>query len=40
MKPIGTVTKYYPLVDDETRTALDSLMYESENFYDFLVQLG
>lgn len=40
MKPIGTVTKYYPLVDDETRTALDSLIHESENFYDFLVQLG
>jgi tetratricopeptide (TPR) repeat protein len=40
MKPIGTITKYYPLVDDETRTALGSLMYESENFYDFLVHLG
>jgi tetratricopeptide (TPR) repeat protein len=40
MKPIGTVTKYYPLVDDETRNALESLMNESENYYDFLVQLG
>lgn len=40
MKPIGTITKYYPLVDDETRTTLDSLMHEAENFYDFLVRLG
>lgn len=40
MKPIGTVTKYYPLVDDETQSALDVLMDESENFYDFLVRLG
>lgn len=40
MEPTGTVTKYYPLVDKETRNALDSLMHNSENFYDFLVRLG
>jgi len=40
MKPLGTITMYYPLVDDETREILDSLMHESENFYDFLIRLG
>ena len=40
MKPIGTVTKYYPLVGDETQNALESLMQEAENFYNFLVLLG
>ncbi|MHA2163017.1 MAG: tetratricopeptide repeat protein [Candidatus Thorarchaeota archaeon] len=40
MKPIGTITMYYPFVDGETRETLDSLMEKSEHFQDFIIRLG
>ncbi|MFW9968086.1 MAG: tetratricopeptide repeat protein [Candidatus Thorarchaeota archaeon] len=40
MKPLGTITKYYPFLDSETRDALEALREESENFNDFLIRLG
>jgi tetratricopeptide (TPR) repeat protein len=40
MKPIGTITKYYPFLDEATRKTLDSLMMEASDFNDFLIRLG
>ena len=39
MKPMGTITKYYPFIDEETKTILDSLMEESSSYNDFVQQL-
>ncbi len=38
-KPLGTITKYYPFIDDETRDVIDSVMDEAENYRDFAVRL-
>ena len=40
LKPIGTVTKYYPFLDDEVKNILDSIMVRAENYYDFVNLLG
>jgi tetratricopeptide (TPR) repeat protein len=40
MKPLGTITKYYPFLDSDTRETLDTIMEESTNYYDFVVRLG
>lgn len=39
MEPIGTITKYYPFIDEETKSILDTLMEESSSYYDFVQQL-
>ncbi|MFW9816043.1 MAG: hypothetical protein ACFFEW_08960, partial [Candidatus Thorarchaeota archaeon] len=39
MKPLGTITKYYPFIDEETRSILDSLMNESNSYYDLVQSL-
>jgi hypothetical protein len=39
MKPMGAITKYYPFIDEETKTILDSLMEESSSYYDFTQKL-
>jgi tetratricopeptide (TPR) repeat protein len=39
MKPIGTITKYYPFIDEESKTILDSLMDESSSYFDFVQRL-
>ncbi len=39
MKPLGTITKYYPFIDEETKSTLDSLMEESSSYYDFVQRL-
>ena len=39
MKPMGTITKYYPFIDEETKSILDSLMEGASNYYDFVQQL-
>ncbi len=39
MKPMGTITKYYPFIDEESKTILDSLMEGASNYYDFVQQL-
>ncbi len=39
MKPIGTITKYYPFIDEESQSILNSLMDGSSNYYDFVQRL-
>lgn len=39
MKPMGTITKYYPFIDDESKSILNSLMNESSSYYDFVQRL-
>ena len=39
MKPMGTIIKYYPFIDEETKDILNSLMEESSSYYDFVQQL-
>ena len=39
MKPLGSITKYYPFLDEETQEVLDSLMASSYNYSDFVHQL-
>jgi len=40
MKPIGIITKYYPFIDEETKSILDSLMKDSKNYFDFVERLS
>ncbi len=39
MKQMGTITKYYPFIDEESKSLLDSLMQESNSYNDFVQQL-
>ncbi len=39
MEPLGTITKYYPFIDEETKSILDALMDESSSYYDFVQRL-
>ena len=39
VKPIGTITMCFPYVDEETRSILQSLMNDAENFADFAERL-
>ena len=39
MKPIGTITVYFPHIDEETRSTLHSVMDEAENYADFVEKL-
>lgn len=39
MEPIGTITMCFPHVDEETRSVLQSVMDEAENFGDFTEKL-
>lgn len=39
MDPLGTITKYYPFVEEETKAVLNSLMDESSSYYDFVQRL-
>jgi len=36
---MGTITKYYPFIDEETRSILSTLMDEASNYYNFVQQL-
>ncbi|MBN2229405.1 MAG: hypothetical protein JW779_07395 [Candidatus Thorarchaeota archaeon] len=36
MEPMGTITKYYPFIDEGTKSILNSLMDESDNYYEFV----
>ena len=40
MKPMGTITKYYPFIDEESKSILNSLMEESSSYYDFVQRLS
>ena len=39
MKPLGTITKYYPFIDEELQSTLNSLIEESSNYFDFVNRL-
>ena len=39
MEPLGTITKYYPFIDEELQSTLDSLMKESSSYFDFVNRL-
>ncbi|MHA2152639.1 MAG: tetratricopeptide repeat protein [Candidatus Thorarchaeota archaeon] len=39
MKPMGSITKYYPFIDEESKSLLNSLMDESSSYYDFVQRL-
>jgi tetratricopeptide (TPR) repeat protein len=36
---MGTITKYYPFIDEESKSILNSLMEESCNYFDFVQRL-
>ena len=36
MEPLGTITVYFPFIDNETRNILDSIMRKSYNYFDFV----
>ncbi|MFW9769643.1 MAG: tetratricopeptide repeat protein [Candidatus Thorarchaeota archaeon] len=40
MKPMGTITKYYPFIDEESKSILNSLMEESSSYYNFVQRLS
>ncbi len=40
MEPLGTITKYYPFLEREIQSTLDSLMKESSNYYDLVCRLA
>ncbi|MHA2303013.1 MAG: tetratricopeptide repeat protein [Candidatus Thorarchaeota archaeon] len=39
MEPIGTITKYYPLLSDETRKVIERLVEDSMTFYELVSNL-
>jgi tetratricopeptide (TPR) repeat protein len=39
MKPMGTITKYYPFIDEESKSILNSVMSESSSYFDFVNRL-
>ena len=39
MKPIGTITRYYPLIGAESREFIASIMKQAKNYYEFVQQL-
>ncbi len=39
MKPMGTIAKYYPFIDEESKSILDSTMDDSSSYNDFVQQL-
>lgn len=40
VKTFGAITKYYPFIEDETKSLLDTLMEESDSYFDFVQQLS
>ena len=39
MRPIGTITQYFPFIDEDTKTVLERVMKEAEDYYDFVLKL-
>lgn len=39
MDPIGTITCYFPLIEEETKNVLESTMAEASDYYDFVHRL-
>ncbi|MFX1369239.1 MAG: hypothetical protein ACFFAY_11610, partial [Promethearchaeota archaeon] len=40
MEPIGTITTYFPFIDEVTRDILNRIMIEASDYYDFVQKLG
>jgi tetratricopeptide (TPR) repeat protein len=40
MEPIGTITMYFPFLDDESREIMQNIMDEAYNYYDFVQRLN
>ena len=40
MEPIGTITMYFPFLDDESRTLLQEIMDDANNYHDFVMCLN
>ncbi len=40
MEPIGTITTYFPFIDEVTRDVLKRIMIEASDYYDFVQRLG
>jgi len=39
VESLGTITKYYPFIDEETKSILDTLIDGASSYYDFVQQL-
>lgn len=40
MEPLGTITKYYPFIDEESKSILGSLMEQASSYNDFVLRLS
>jgi len=40
MDPIGTITSYFPFIDEDTRNVLEHIMRIATDYYDFIHRLG
>lgn len=40
MEPIGTITQYFPFIDEATKNVLEYVMAEASDYYDFVQKLG
>ncbi len=40
LDPIGTITQYFPFLDDETRVILQETMEDATNYHDFVMRLN
>jgi len=39
MEPIGTITSFFPFIDEETKNTLENIMAEASDYYDFVQRL-
>ncbi|MFW9835420.1 MAG: tetratricopeptide repeat protein [Candidatus Thorarchaeota archaeon] len=40
MKPLGTITMYYPFIDEETIDVIQTIMDDASSYYDFVEKLS
>ena len=40
MEPIGTITQYFPFIDEDTKKVLESIMTKASDYNDFVHRLG
>jgi tetratricopeptide (TPR) repeat protein len=40
MDQIGTITQYFPFIDEETKNVLEAIMEKAKDYYDFVQRLG
>ncbi|MFX1262707.1 MAG: hypothetical protein ACFFAZ_11505 [Promethearchaeota archaeon] len=39
MEPIGTITQYFPFIEEDTKNVLEKIMAEASDYYDFVQRL-